>query len=356
MKRKYKISVLYLAKWIGLFHVSKYLTRKGLRILCYHNYSHGEEVDWAPLLFIKPETFNKRMEFLKKNQFPILKLKVSLDLLYKEEIPASSVVITIDDGWEGIKKYAHKILKKNAFPYTIYVTSYYSLKESPIFNLIIPYMIWKAYNNGFNFEKLKLPKDISIPNIFDYDKLASKIIEYGYTKLSNEERYLFAKDIGKQTGISYGEIDKNGVFSLLTTSGINDLFHEGVDIQLHSHRHQWPMSEKAAINEIEKNREYLESITGVCLEHFCYPSGIWKQEQFPYLYSQGIKSATTCDSGFNYSNTNRFRLHRFLDSQDISQIEFEAEINGFLEIMRKSRKIYFVWKGARKPQFNDDLQ
>lgn len=55
--------------------------------------------------------------------------------------------------------------------------------------------------------------------------------------------------------------------------------------------------------------------------------------------NMGIESATTCLSGFNYPNTARLELRRFLDGENIAQVEFEAEISGFLELGRKLRGI-----------------
>jgi len=52
----------------------------------------------------------------------------------------------------------------------------------------------------------------------------------------------------------------------------------------------------------------------------------------------GIKSAVTCTSGVNDENTHPYKLKRFLDGENISQIEFEAEMCGFLEICRRLLK------------------
>jgi hypothetical protein len=42
-------------------------------------------------------------------------------------------------------------------------------------------------------------------------------------------------------------------------------------------------------------------------------------------------------SGFNYPETERMELRRFLDGENISQVEFEAELSGILEWGRKAR-------------------
>ena len=346
MMKKIKRFVLYICKYFGLFRFTNYIARSGLRILCYHNFTEGDELFWRPNLFINTKTFQKRMEFLKINKFNILSLDQALDSLYNNKLPNYTVVITIDDGWYFTKKYAHEILKKNNLPYTIYVTSYFSLKETPIYNIIIPYMFWKAKESpDFDFNKIKDHLKIKL-NSINIDEIIREIIEYGYTKLNNQERSCLAKSLGEKLGISYCELNRRRVFNLLTKDELQELAKDGVDIQLHTHRHTFPLIKKAAIKEIDDNRNFIEPLAaGKLLVHFCYPSGYWKKEHFSYLKTKGIKSAATCEPGFNYPKTNRYNLYRFLDSEAISPIEFEAELYGFLEVMRKLRSKWSILWG-----------
>jgi hypothetical protein len=50
-----------------------------------------------------------------------------------------------------------------------------------------------------------------------------------------------------------------------------------------------------------------------------------------------IVSATTCEPGLNFRHTPRLALHRFLDGEDIDQIQFEAEMSGLNELLRRAR-------------------
>ena len=50
-----------------------------------------------------------------------------------------------------------------------------------------------------------------------------------------------------------------------------------------------------------------------------------------------METATTCEPGLNSPSTPRLSLHRFLDGEDITQIEFEAEVSGFTELLRSVR-------------------
>lgn len=47
--------VLTVVKFLGLFYVARYLTRDGLRIICYHGFAVGEEYKFKSRLFIRKE-------------------------------------------------------------------------------------------------------------------------------------------------------------------------------------------------------------------------------------------------------------------------------------------------------------
>jgi hypothetical protein len=54
----------------------------------------------------------------------------------------------------------------------------------------------------------------------------------------------------------------------------------------------------------------------------------------------------------NGAETPRLALRRFLDGEDVAQIEFEAEISGFAELARQARsrlrKLSAMWFGVSR--------
>ena len=77
--------------------------------------------------------------------------------------------------------------------------------------------------------------------------------------------------------------------SLMTMEEIRETAEAGVSIQLHTHRHRFPVDEHAVRREIEDNRAVLESVPGVSAHHFCYPSGDWSEEQWPWLEQARVR-------------------------------------------------------------------
>ncbi len=145
---------LYFCKWIGLFRLATFLTRKKLRILCYHNFAEGSVTKWLPSLFITPRNLQKRLHYLTKMNYSPLSLNSALAKLDNDALPNLPVVITLDDGWHTTLRLAHPIFTRHNMPYTVYINSFFCQKNIPVYNLIIPFFFWLQQRN----EKAKREK------------------------------------------------------------------------------------------------------------------------------------------------------------------------------------------------------
>jgi hypothetical protein len=154
-------------------------------------------------------------------------------------------------------------------------------------------------------------------------------------------------------------MERQQLFRVMDKQQLRDLSEAGVDIQLHSHRHQWPLHDRGMIeSEIAENRRFLEPIVSHPLEHFCYPSGVYGLHQGVWLAALGVKSATTIDPGFNYADTPRFALRRVVDGGPVSDIEFAAEMTGFMEVIRwlRQRRRFPIRQGQLPPEHQSQAQ
>ncbi len=87
-------------------------------ILTYHNFSETKE----NLMMVKKDTFEQQMRYLKENHYHVITLDEFFDFLeFRRQIPKKSVVITFDDGWQGVYSIAYPILQKYGFPATLFV-------------------------------------------------------------------------------------------------------------------------------------------------------------------------------------------------------------------------------------------
>lgn len=336
-----KRSVLFLAKWLGLFRLMRKATGRRLRILCYHGFGLEDEVDFSPRLFISPTTFQRRMRWLRRAGIPILPLESALELLGEKRLPPAATVVTVDDGWYSAYQIALPELESLSIPATVYVTTYYMPKEIPVYQLVVRYMFWKTPHDTLRLNELDtgLPQ-VAVPKGSESANTAMRaLMEYGAKHCTEEQRVAICRQLGKRLDVDYEDIVRSRKFTLMKPAQVREMAGRGIDIQLHTHRHQLPANEDRARAEILDNRAALEPLAQRPLVHFCYPKGLWAPEQGSWLRESNVVSAVTCDPGLNDANSNPLRLRRFLDSESVSQIEFEAEISGFADLLRCFRSL-----------------
>jgi peptidoglycan/xylan/chitin deacetylase (PgdA/CDA1 family) len=339
MRAALKRLVLRVSQDAGLFRITAHATRGGLHILCYHGTAFADEHRFLPKLFMAPDTFEQRLRTIAEQRLHVLPLDEAVNRLAHGDLPPRAIVITIDDGFYGTYRLAWPMLQRYGFPATIYATSYYSVKEHPVFGLVIHYMLWKTSADRLDLGELGTPLrgTAGCRDRTQRDELARTITAYGETKCSEDERVALARRLGHMLGVNYDALVESRIMSLMTLTEIKTLAAAGADIQAHTHRHRFPLVTEEAGRELDDNRNALEPAIGSRLEHFCYPSGEWFEEQWAWLRARGFKSATTCEAGLNYCSTPPFALRRFLDGEDITQLEFEAELSGCAAVLRRAR-------------------
>ena len=337
MRQRAKLAFYGFARSIGMFAASRFLMRRRLLILGYHGFQYTDEASFRPTLFMDPARFAKRLEMLKRGGYSVLALQEALDRCRDGSLPARSVAITIDDGFFSVFDVAAPMLLRHRFPATLYVTSYYVIKGTPVFRLAIQYLFWKS--ERARFEPLERPwcssKPVDLNDTEAADEAMWRIIDYGEASCNEEERQVLCEDVAGQLGVDFDSLRDRRAFSLLAPSELRGLETHGIDVQLHTHRHTFaPQDPEQSRRELRDNREALEAILGRRLRHFCYPSGVWDRSILPMLSEEGISSATTCRAGMNDRTTDPLALYRVLDQDDMHEIEFEAELSGFCELIR----------------------
>lgn len=334
----WKDILLYVCKWAGLFRLSRYLTRGGVRILCYHGFGTGEEIDFRPGTFIRPETFRARLQLLRSARYDVVSLQNALDALDSDRVTDGMTVITVDDLFYGFYLHAAPLLNEYGMPATGYLTTYYCLNREPVFRLLVRFIFWKTLMaEHVDFRRLHpaLTFDVDLHSATGRLDGQAGVIRFGEALPTEQDRTDLVRQLAMFLDVDCSDIVASRAFSIVNTAEARDLIAYGIDLQLHTHRHRLPTNEDEVRREIEDNRRVLEQITSAPLRHFCYPSGIWSDRHWKPLESVGVDSATTCDTGLNYRETPRLALRRILDAQDVPQIAFEAEIAGFKPLLRQ---------------------
>jgi peptidoglycan/xylan/chitin deacetylase (PgdA/CDA1 family) len=334
--RRFKQLCLHAAKWSGCFLLARLLTRRGLRVLAYHGHVLDDEHHFRPGLFIEADVFRRRMEYLVKKRYPVISLDEAVEHLRNNTVPPGATVVTFDDGFYSTWMLAVPVMRDLRLPATIYVTTYYCVKRTPVFRLAVQYMFWRTEKSEAQLDDLGpgLPAKVSLAEADDKERATWALIRFGEHELDESQRTDLCRKLGERLGIDYGQVAESRRLSLMNEEDVAAASRQGIDIQLHTHRHHLPREHDGARRELAENRALLERLAGGRRRHFCYPSGIHFKEHHPPLVEQEIASAVTCDQGLNYPQTPPLALRRFLDASDVSFIEFEAEITGFAHLAR----------------------
>lgn len=337
-----KTLLLRIGKATGLFSISRWITRGELRVLCYHGFALADEADFLPDLFVTEEFFRRRLRWILEQRYEVLDLDQAVTLRDKGKLPKYATVITIDDGFYSVYAIAMGALSEVDFPATLYVSSYYVQKGTPIFGLLLQYIVWKGSFSGPSAELLNALPELrgyksELAVSLDLRHVAAMLQEYGEQNYGADEQQRVAMRFAELLGVDYEEIFRSRILGLVNAREIKELDRSGVRIELHTHRHRFPTNKGHAKEEIERNRSVIEPILNRPTCHFCYPSGEWSKQHWPILEEAGIRSATTCDREFARRNDSRYSIPRILDDSRISALEFEAEMSGFLVLLRRFR-------------------
>ena len=340
-------AALAVLKGCGAFHLVRdsEWRRQRLLILCYHGISLLDEHEWRPSLYLHPRQLERRLEILRMGKYAVLPLDEALERLYHKDLPPRSVVLTFDDGTYDFYRQAYPRLKRFGFPVTVYLTTYYSALPYPIFNLICSYMMWSVRGQGaVNLAEFGIRHPVELASEQKRQEAVNVIVQWADSQsINGEQKNGIATRLAGRLGIDYSELVGRRILHLMNSQEMKELSDAGVDIQLHTHRHRLPLSEDSFRNEIRENRAHIARTIAGERKHFCYPSGAYRPEFLRWLGADGIRSATTCDTGLATVESNRLLLPRLMDTTGRSDLEFESWTNGvghFLSTGKRARLAY----------------
>ena len=150
----------------------------------------------------------------------------------------------------------------------------------------------------------------------------------GEQRLSAEVKDELIASMAKNLDLDYEAFLASRILQLLRPDEVKTVAADGIDVQLHTHRHRTPQDRDLFLREIEDNRSSILEMTGTSPSHLCYPSGVWDSKFLPWLKEAEIKSATTCELGLASRESNALLLPRLADVSALSPIEFESWLTG----------------------------
>src|SRR5262249_30506381 len=155
------------------------------------------------------------------------------------DLPDRCVAITFDDGTYDFYEQAHPILREFDFPVTVYLTTFYSYYNRPVFDVFCSYLCWKGRDATLDLKPLTGRQlKVELSNQVAREAALHELREFARARASSaEEKDALARLLAKLLKIDYDALVDRRILHLLRPEEVEHLAAGGVDIQLHTHRH-----------------------------------------------------------------------------------------------------------------------
>ena len=250
LSNRIKLSVLGVARTLGVFALFRWLTRGRVRILCYHGGSLGDETAYNPLLFATAEFLEQRLGWLRRHGFTFVSLDDAVRMVQTDEMrPTLPLVITFDDGWYSTFKALQPVLKRQKVPATLYLCTSYFVDQWPNLDVTFAYMFWRTEKSEIWVAGLGASIDGRYPVAERNDRLAvaGKLEEW--FRVSCRTRQEVVTNLGRlarNLDVPPATLDLDSRrFDFMNQEELSQLALDGWSIELHGHVHRYPTGRPA---------------------------------------------------------------------------------------------------------------
>lgn len=287
----------------------------------YHKVT-AQYCNFIPTLDIK--IFAKQINLIRK-----LYDIISIDDILTERIKKgrkTKLIVTFDDGYRCIYKYAYPILNKYKIPATVFLTVQSIEENTPIWPDLIIYYIKSTKERLLELiiEQRKLSLDLSSTE----KKLkAIKLVKDIFKKIPSQQRLLLTDELKKQL-----EVDnpREEILNMLSWDEIKEMSKHLITFGGHTMTH--PILSQMSFNDVKsevlESKKIIENKIGKPIFTFAYPngeSGDFNEAIKHILKESDYKLACTTIFGSNNFNSDPYVLKRVYTSGD-SLLKFTCRL------------------------------
>jgi len=309
-----------------------------LLVLGYHGVSLSDEHLWDGVIYMPPETFRQRMSILQKAKYNILPLEIALLRLYAGTLPPRAVALVFDDGFHDFASVAAPILAEFGYQATVYLSTYYSQFNRPIFDIMLRYLLWKGADRSIFLPGI-LTETIAL-NEDGQRAVIAKVRTAAFRgRMTGQEKDKLLSNIADALNIDYEELCRKRLLQTMNAEETRAVKRQGHDIQMHTHRHRVSRDRELFAREIQQNRQWIEqTIGGATPVHFSFPGGVWQPVAQKWLIELGIHTGMTCTPGLATRKSDKLRIPRFVDNSFVGEQAFRAWLAGSMSFFPRFKE------------------
>lgn len=329
-----KQTIISLAKAAGVFNLAKFSVRNMPVILMYHRFSKTRFERVMDINY-----FEQQIGTLKR-KFNIASMSELIDCKKKgNQLPANSVIITIDDGYSDFYDIAFPVLKKYQVPAILYATHNFVDGTSWMWPDKIEYIVHTTSKSLYSLNE----NGINIQAIFNSDSDRSQawndIADYCLT-LSEQQKNEYINQLSQELDVNIPETAPDQ-YRAVSWDNIKEMSVHGIEIGGHTMTH--PKLTQAAETdldvEIAKSRELLQSATQQEINSFAYPNGT--RQDFDDNIKQKVREAGYANAVVGYHDgdlySDAYELGRY--SIDNDMLQFIKTIHGIEYFSSRLRSV-----------------
>lgn len=276
-----------------------------LQILIFHRVLPSPD----PLFTGVPDALRfRRLLRMIKALYRVLPLDEALSLLRAGRLPAGSVAITFDDGYEDNFSVALPILKEEGVPATIFVATRF-LDGGRMFNDTV----WESFRNttcgGVDLDFIGLGQ-VMLNSWADRRAASAKVIDaIKYREIDERERA--TQQVVRALQVSLRDD------LMMRSEEVARLPADLITVGAHTHSHPilTRLSPSEAFRDIEEGRARLQAICGRPIDLFAYPNGKpgydYDQAHVAMVRDMGFEAAVTTSPGAHTATGDFHQVPRF---------------------------------------------
>lgn len=303
--------------------VLNWLTKGYPRIFMYHRFGTGQGVASMNI-----GVFERQIALIKKNFNPLSLGQFQGKLESGESIPANSVMLTIDDGYQDFFTYAFPVLKKYEMPATIFVTHNFLEGGTWLWPDKIAFILRTCRFLEIDVSDGLFQRSFSLASESDLTKAWSDIADYCLA-IGQVRCLQFIDDLAGNLEVTLPE-KPTGDYSALSWSQAREMSRQGIEIGAHTcnHARLTTVTDAALVHEVVDSKRLTEAALDREVSSFAFPFGARSDidaRTKQVVRDAGYKVAFAAYFGNNYGK-DRFEINRIPAAENWG--DFVKDIHG----------------------------